>query len=57
MNVIAFVSLHTLEVFENRELRKIFGAKADEVTGDWRKLRYDEFNNFYCLPGIINQVG
>ena len=27
-----------LRVFENRVLRKIFGSKRDEVTGEWRKL-------------------
>jgi hypothetical protein len=27
-----------LRVFENRELRRVFGAKRDEVTGEWRKL-------------------
>jgi hypothetical protein len=29
---------HTLRMFENRVLRKIFGPKKDQVTGDWRKL-------------------
>jgi hypothetical protein len=29
---------HRLRVFENRELRRIFGPKRDEVTGEWRKL-------------------
>jgi hypothetical protein len=27
---------HRLRVFENRALRRIFGAKRDEVTGEWR---------------------
>jgi hypothetical protein len=36
-----------LRVFENRMLRKIFGPKRDEVTGDWRKLRDDELHNLY----------
>jgi hypothetical protein len=30
---------HRLGVFENRVLRRIFGPKRDEVTGEWRKLR------------------
>ena len=31
-------------VFENRVLRRIFGPKRDEVTGEWRKL-YNELND------------
>jgi hypothetical protein len=37
-----------LWVFENRVLRRIFGPKRDEVTGDLRKLNNEEFN--YCTP-------
>ena len=33
-----------LRVFENRVLRRIFGSKRDEVTGEWRKLHYEELN-------------
>jgi hypothetical protein len=31
---------HRLRVFENRVLRRIFGPKRDEVTGEWRKLHF-----------------
>jgi hypothetical protein len=31
-------------VFENRVLRRIFGSKKDEVTGDWRQLHNEELN-------------
>jgi hypothetical protein len=34
-------------VFEKRVLRKIFGHKRDEVTGEWRKLHYEELNDLY----------
>jgi hypothetical protein len=34
-----------LRVFENRALRRIFGPKKDEVTGEWRKLHNDELND------------
>jgi hypothetical protein len=34
-------------VFENRELRRIFGPRRDEVTGDWRKLHKEELHNLY----------
>jgi hypothetical protein len=30
-------------------LRKIFGPKRDEVTGEWRKLHSEELNDLYCL--------
>jgi hypothetical protein len=40
-------------VFDNRVLRRIFGAKRDEVTGDWRKLRDEELHGLYCSPDII----
>jgi len=40
-----------LRVFENRVLRRIFGPKTDEVTGEWRKLR-KELNDPYSLPNI-----
>ena len=34
-----------LRVFENRVLRRIFGPKRDEVTGEWRKLHNEELND------------
>jgi hypothetical protein len=34
---------HRLQVFENRVLRRIFGPKRDEVTGEWRKLHTKSF--------------
>jgi hypothetical protein len=40
-------------VFENRVLRGIFGAKRDEVTGEWRKLHNGELHNLYSSPDII----
>jgi hypothetical protein len=40
-------------VFENRVLRRIFGPKRDEVTGEWRKLHSEELHNLYLSPGII----
>ena len=38
-----------LRVFENRVLRRVFGAKRDEVSGEWRKLHKEELNDLYCL--------
>jgi hypothetical protein len=42
-----------LSVFENRVLRRIFGPRRDEVTGEWRKLHNDELNDLYCSPNIV----
>ena len=42
-----------LRVFENRVLRRIFGPKRNEVTGNWRKLHNEELNDLYCSPNIV----
>ena len=42
-----------LRVFEHRVLRRIFGPKRDEVTGEWRKLHNEELNDLYCSPDIV----
>jgi hypothetical protein len=42
-----------LGVFENRVLRSICVLKRDEVTGEWRRLRYDELNVLYSSPSIV----
>ena len=45
-----------LRVFENRVLRRIFGPKRDEVTGEWRKLHNEELNNMYFSPNIVRVI-
>jgi hypothetical protein len=47
---------HRLRVFENRVLRRIFGSKRGEVTGEWRKLHNEELHNLYSSPKIIRQI-
>jgi hypothetical protein len=47
---------HRLRVFENRVLRGMFGAKRDEITGEWRKLHNGELHNLYSSPDIIRQM-
>jgi hypothetical protein len=43
-------------VLQNRVLRRIFGPKRDEVTGEWRKLHNEELHNLYSSPDILRQV-
>jgi hypothetical protein len=43
-------------VFENRVLRRIFGPKREEVTGDWRKLHNEELHKLYSSPIIIRMI-
>ena len=43
-------------MFENRVLRRVFGPKRDEVTGEWRKLRSEELSDLYSLPNIVRVV-
>jgi len=45
-----------LKVFENRVLRKVFGPKRDEVTGEWRKLHDEDLKDLYSLPNIVRVV-
>jgi hypothetical protein len=47
---------HRLRVFENRVLRRIFGPKRDEVTGEWRKLHNKELHDLYLSPSIIRII-
>ena len=39
----------TLGVFENRVLRRIFGPRRDELTGEWRELHNEELNDLYSF--------
>jgi hypothetical protein len=44
---------HTLRVFENGVLRRIFGPKRDEVIGVYRKLHNEELHSLCTSPSII----
>jgi len=43
-------------MFENRVLRRVFGPKRDEVTGEWRKLHNKELSDLFSLPNIVRVV-
>jgi hypothetical protein len=47
---------HRLRVFENWVLRRIFGPKRDEMTGEWRKLHYEELRDLCSAPSIIRLI-
>ena len=41
---------------ENKVLRRIFGPRRDEVTGDWRRLHNEELNDLYCSPNTVRVI-
>jgi hypothetical protein len=43
-------------VFENRVFSRIFGRKRFEVTGEWRKLHYEELNDLHSSPNIVRVI-
>jgi len=45
-----------LRVFENMVLRRMFGPRSDEVTGEWRRLHNEELNDLYCSPNIVRVI-
>jgi hypothetical protein len=47
---------HRPRVFENKVLRKIFGPKRDEATGEWRRLHNEELYGLYSSPSIIREI-
>jgi hypothetical protein len=47
---------HRKGVFENRVLRRIFGPKRVEITGEWRKLHNGELHNLNSWPDITSQI-
>jgi hypothetical protein len=45
-----------LRVFDNVVLRRIFGPRRDEVTGEWRRLHNEELNDLYSSPNIVQVI-
>jgi hypothetical protein len=54
--LVSVIKRGTLRVFENRVLRRRFGPKRDEVTGESRKLRNEELHYLYSSPSIIRII-
>jgi hypothetical protein len=44
---------HRVRVFENRQQRRIFGRKREEMVGGWRRLHNEELHNFCASQNII----
>ena len=45
-----------MRVFENMVLRRIFGRRREDVTGEWRRLHNEELNDLYCSPSIVRVI-
>jgi len=45
-----------LKVFGNRVLRRIFGPKKGQLTGEWSRLHYEELNDLYSSPNIFQAI-
>jgi len=45
-----------LRVFESMVLRRMFGPRKDEVTGEWRRLHNEELNDLHSSPNIVRVI-
>ena len=45
-----------LRVFENMVLRRMFGPREEEVTGEWRRMHSEELNDLYSSPNIVRMI-
>ena len=45
-----------MRLFENMVLRRIFGLRRDDVTGEWRRFCNEELNDYYSSPNIVRVI-
>jgi len=45
-----------MKVFENMVLRRIFGHRSDEITGEWRRLHKEKLNDLYSSPNNVRVI-
>jgi hypothetical protein len=54
--LLTFREERKLRVFGSMLLRRIFGPRKNEVTGEWRRLHNEELNDLYCSPNIVRVI-
>jgi len=54
--VVEIAEERKLRMFENRVLRRIFGRRRDEVTGEWRRLHNEVLNDFFSSPNFVRVI-
>ena len=56
IEVFLYLQCYSETLFENMVLRRIFGPRRDEVTGEWRRLHNEELHDLYSSPNIVRVI-